>query len=172
MSTGNSTGSNEFNNRPLTRQDLLQMLAQVGNDPSKLDLSYQNFDVPFLDLERVNLQKARLPETRLQGANLQGTNLQGADLEEANLQGADLYGADLQRAILPESYQPAIGIGNQTLKILLLEEPLTATTLITVVSSITELYTKLWLIAQERYTDLMFYTQTHDTKFTKKQACL
>src|SRR5205823_542093 len=45
------------------------------------------------------------------------------------------------------------------------EEPLTPQKLALVFTALTELTTKLWLIAQHRFADLIEYTQTHDVRF-------
>src|SRR5881275_2888524 len=44
-----------------------------------------------------------------------------------------------------------------TLHIRIIEEPLTAQNLTTIISTLTELYTKCWLIAQGRFPDLINY---------------
>src|SRR6266536_299735 len=48
------------------------------------------------------------------------------------------------------------------------EDPLTAQNLTTIISTLTELYTKCWLIVQGRFPDLINYSQTHDIRFTKE----
>lgn len=48
------------------------------------------------------------------------------------------------------------------------EEPLTPQTLATAFTALTELTTKLWLIANHRFADLIEYTQTHDTRFANE----
>ncbi len=48
------------------------------------------------------------------------------------------------------------------------QEPLTPQTLALICSALTELTTKLWLIAMHRLADLIEYTQTHDARFANK----
>ena len=48
------------------------------------------------------------------------------------------------------------------------EEPLTPQTLALVFTALTELSTKLWLIANHRFADLIEYTQTHDARFANE----
>jgi len=54
------------------------------------------------------------------------------------------------------------------LHIRILEEPLTASNLTTIISSLTELSTKYWLIAKRRFADLIEYTQTHNSRFAEE----
>ncbi len=53
------------------------------------------------------------------------------------------------------------------LHIRIVEDPLTAQNLITIISSLTELSTKYWLIAKGRFADLIEYTQTHNARFAE-----
>ena len=46
-----------------------------------------------------------------------------------------------------------------------IEEPLTVQNLTTIISALTELSTKYWLIAKDRFADLIEYTQTHNGRF-------
>jgi len=48
------------------------------------------------------------------------------------------------------------------------EEPLTTKTLNSLTSVVTTLHTKLWLIHQDRFTDLITYTQTRDERFDRE----
>lgn len=50
----------------------------------------------------------------------------------------------------------------------ILEEPLTAQNVATLLSAFTEFYVKCWLIAQKRFADLMEYTQTHALQFSEE----
>jgi transcriptional regulator with XRE-family HTH domain len=50
----------------------------------------------------------------------------------------------------------------------ILEEPLTAQNLLTIISALTELSTKYWLIAKGRFADLIEYTQTHNGRFAEE----
>lgn len=48
------------------------------------------------------------------------------------------------------------------------EEPLTAQNLTTIITAITELHTKCWLIGKGRFTDLIEYTQTRNPLFEEE----
>lgn len=54
------------------------------------------------------------------------------------------------------------------MRIRIMEEPLTAYNLANIVSALTELYTKFWLMAKGRFVDLLDYTQTRDTRFAQE----
>ncbi len=101
-------------------------------------------------------------------ADLSGADLSAADLSGAILSGTILSGADLSGAKginLPEKIAPAI---KPAFHIRILEEPLTTVNLVTILSAITDLSTKCWLIAHKRFADLIEYTQTHDTRFVEE----
>ncbi len=139
---------------------------------------------------RANLQGADLGGAKLVGANLGGANLSRVGLDQANLQGADLAGANLSGANL--SGVIGLDVENEKVKhrdiagrvriaakgevedrasalsIRITEEPLTAENFSTIISVLTELYTKAWLIQQSRFPDLINYAQTHDRRFTKE----
>ncbi|HEU5378997.1 MAG TPA: hypothetical protein VFV38_26540, partial [Ktedonobacteraceae bacterium] len=55
-----------------------------------------------------------------------------------------------------------------TLRIRIVEEPLTALNLMVIISAFTELHAKCWLIQQGRFSDLIDYAQTHSTRFIKE----
>ena len=67
-------------------------------------------------------------------------------------------------------YQIATNILNEAtvLHLRILEEPLTAHNLHTIISALTELSTKYWLIAKRRFADLIEYTQTHNDRFAEE----
>jgi hypothetical protein len=50
----------------------------------------------------------------------------------------------------------------------IVEEPLTPQNLALILNALTELTTKLWLIAQHRFADLIEYTQTHEVRFANE----
>lgn len=50
----------------------------------------------------------------------------------------------------------------------IIEEPLTAQNVATLVSAFTEFYVKCWLIAQHRFADLVEFTQTHAQQFSEE----
>jgi len=56
----------------------------------------------------------------------------------------------------------------EELRIRITEEPLTAHNLTTILSALTELSTKYWLIAKGRFADLIEYTQTHNVRFAEE----
>ncbi len=120
------TGRNE---RPLTREDVEQLLQQAGS-PDKLNLSGMNlqeidlrgFNLAGVNLRGATLTKANLFDANLSGAilakaNLSGANLfdavlSGANLFDANLSGAILYGTDLREANLREANLHGADLGD------------------------------------------------------------
>jgi hypothetical protein len=56
----------------------------------------------------------------------------------------------------------------QDIRIRITEAPLTPLNLITILSALTELYTKCWLIVRGQSADLIEYTQTHSSRFTEE----
>ena len=87
------------------------------------------------------------------------------ELTEAN--------TDSVRAI-SEPYMaiPNVEYGTQILQIHLTEEPLTAHNLAIIISSLTELHTKLFLIEQGRFTDLTEYSQKGNPQFDEEAALI
>lgn len=65
-----------------------------------------------------------------------------------------------------EHYLISSTVAIQDMRIRVNEVPLSPQNLIIIVSSITELYTKCWLIVRYRFADLIEYTQTHNRRFT------
>src|SRR6266702_5021167 len=63
--------------------------------------------------------------------------------------------------LLADVIKPTIGIR-------VTEDPLTAKHLTTIISALTELSTKYWLIAKGRFADLIEYTQTHNGRFAEE----
>lgn len=57
---------------------------------------------------------------------------------------------------------------NNSLVIRIAEEPLTAQNLTTIISALTELHTKSWLIEQGRFADLIAYTQTRNPRLSEE----
>lgn len=57
---------------------------------------------------------------------------------------------------------------NPIISMRIIQEPLTAQNLSTIISALTELSTKYWLIAKERFADLIEYTQTHNGHFAEE----
>lgn len=68
---------------------------------------------------------------------------------------------------LPSTFRPSAH-ATSVLHIRISEEPLTAQNLTTIVSTLTELSTKYWLIAKGRFSDLIEYTQTHNGRFAEE----
>ena len=50
----------------------------------------------------------------------------------------------------------------------IIEEPLIPHNIASILTAISELYTKYWLVANIRYADLIEYMQTHDPRFAKE----
>ena len=145
------------------------------------------------NLQWADLRRANLSQADLSGANLCWTNLQGANLEEAilydakltddNLHAAYLGGAylrgakatsaeiewpQIQENLIENKLTPNMGETISIVRIQISEEPLNSLNLTTIISSLTELYTKIWLIQQGRFEDLIEYVQTHDDRFVKE----
>ena len=95
-----TTGTYDKTDQPLTREDVEQLLQQVGSS-DKLNLSGMN--LRGIDLSGFNLAGANLTGADLTGANLTGANLGGADLTKANLIQTFLIDANLSHTILRES---------------------------------------------------------------------
>jgi uncharacterized protein YjbI with pentapeptide repeats len=140
-------------------------------------------DLRGVDLRGANLFGTDLRGARLRGADLSNSNLDWTDLRGVDLSKANLHGTTLREAVLSESEEEllhgrgAIGLSEPVhtakkpttiLHVRLLEEPLMLTHLTIVLSALTELATKCWLIAQERFADLETYTQTHDLRFVEE----
>ena len=163
---------------------------------SETDLSWANLqkaDLSGADLSGAYLGKVKLIQAILRGADLSGAylnhaNLRGADLSGADLSGTSLRGADLSNANLTgarlSEHQKGLLRGRDvkglegmnvettedvpTLYIRIIEKPLTAQNLKTIISALTELSTKYWLIAKGRFADLIEYTQTHNGRFAEE----
>ena len=142
-------------------------------------------------LSEANLYGADLSETNLHGANLSGADLNEVSLIDANLDGVNLNGVNLNGAFISK-YQEAFlhdagvihldekplfvdfsdslegMVRALTIHIRILEEPLTTYNLALIISALTELSTKCWLIAKRRLADLIEYTQTHNARFDEE----
>lgn len=69
----------------------------------------------------------------------------------------------------PEPVQEEIWAPDiQSIRIRIIENPLTPHNLATILSAITDLYTKCWLIVQRRVVDLLRFEQTHDIRFIEE----
>ena len=156
-----------------------------GAELSGADLST---DLRGANLSGANLSGAFLIRADLRGANLSGANLNHAnlteaDLTEADLRGAIALGANFREAILSQEQKEqlrdsgALGIYEltvepretpSTFRIRIIEESLTSYDLATILSALTELSTKFWLIIQGRFAHLIEYTQTHDVRFAEE----
>jgi uncharacterized protein YjbI with pentapeptide repeats len=132
-----------------------------------------------------NLSDANLSEADLRGAYFIGAYFIGANLSRAYLSGADFSGADFSGAdfigadfigadFIGADFSGVIGLNiaqienAPTFRIRVIEEPLTPHNLISVISAITTLSTKCWLIANKRLADLIEYTQTNDIRFVEE----
>lgn len=132
----------------------------------------------YADLSEANLSgaildNARLHYTDLSGADLRGANLNNVDLREAKLTGVHI--SQVERQQLLERGITTLGeLNTQSIEessifhIRIVEEPLTAQNLTVIISNLTELSTKFWLIVKERFTNLIEYTQTHNRRFAEE----
>jgi hypothetical protein len=98
----------------------------------------------------------------LESVYLLHVDLREAILVETNLNNAQLVDTDLMVAtqIRVDSIE--------TLRIRVVEKPLTAQNLAMILLALTELTTKYWLIAKGRFADLIEYTQTHNGRFAEE----
>jgi uncharacterized protein YjbI with pentapeptide repeats len=152
-------------------------------------------DLTEADLSQANLTIVTLSRANLSGAILHDAILTQADLSRANLRGADLRGADLLTAYLgysnlseaqlagahlseadknqlhamgiqiSEEYSSGSSQEDHAIRIRIVEEPLTAYNLSLIISNLTELTTKLWLVSKGRFADLIEYVQTRNNEF-------
>src|SRR5205814_5882751 len=65
---------------------------------------------------------------------------------------------------------PPLSSSNKSspIRIRIVEEPLTAQNFSTIISALTELHTKCWLIVKNRFGDLIAYTQTRNLQFSEE----
>src|SRR6266567_2993845 len=153
-----------------------------GVDLSDFDLhsvSWKDVDLNkailnAVDLHGANLSLARLSKADLSEADLSKANLNEANLDRAELRGVNLVGATLRGASISLESEKDILRGLEanfletkqlseepsTIHIRIVEEPLTPHNLTTIISALTELSTKFWLIAKHRFDDLIEYSQT------------
>lgn len=74
-----------------------------------------------------------------------------------------------------KEFQPkegSLSSGSGLIRILINEEPLTAYNLSTIISAITVLHTKFWLIQQQRFTEAIGFSQTHNPRFVEEANLL
>ncbi len=83
-----------------------------------------------------------------------------SEFERKQLRNREVIGLD---NVYVETASPA-----STLRIRIIEEPLTPYNLTTMISALTELSTKFWLIANGRLAELIEYAQTHDVRFVEE----
>ena len=131
-------------------------------------------DLRAADLRGAYLGFADLRAADLRGAVLDGAALRGADLSGANLEGASLYRDQLRDVRL--SGDVGLNVKNEeaednvsTLGVRIIEEPLTAQNFAIIISALTELHTKCWLIVKDRQSDLIEYTQTRNPRFSEEE---
>ena len=138
---------------------------------SASDLSYASLGSANLfnaDLSGAILGSADLSSTNLSDANLSGANLSGANLSDANLSDAKLIYANLSDAKGLDVSKVVTRKSTSIFRIRIMEEPLTPHNLTSIISAITELSTKYWLIGNRRFADLIEYTQTRDVRFIEE----
>jgi uncharacterized protein YjbI with pentapeptide repeats len=165
----------EKGEKPLTRADIERLLQDAGSS-HKLDLRGHNlegidlthFTLQGTNLSRANLSRVNLREADLRVADLSRADLTGADLTGAFLLEANLGGANLTGAIILEEPKVTTAESISELRIRITEEPLTAHNLATITSTLTQLHMQCWLIASNRFTDLIEYTQTCNLSFEEE----
>lgn len=136
------------------------------------------------DLSKANLSRANLYHARLSGTDLDGTILTGAFLDDVDLTktvGQPYVGSETEKTYFQNIFRArsrhqerlrsgifSVYASDESallLRVRIHEEPLTAQNLTTIISGLTELSTKYWLIAKSRFADLIEYTQTHNGRF-------
>jgi uncharacterized protein YjbI with pentapeptide repeats len=138
-------------------------------------------------LSQANLSQANLSDSDLSESIMFGVNLSEAILSKTNLNKAtlvDTYLSEDQLNNLGVKSLAELGVSGDTQKpsteqdslstihLRILEEPLTTKDLSTIMSALTEFYTKCWLIRQGRLSDLIEYTQTHDPRFSEEASLI
>jgi uncharacterized protein YjbI with pentapeptide repeats len=147
----------------LSRADLREANL-IRADLRGLDL--RGLDLGGAKLSGANLRDAILNAAKLRGAKLSNTILNGADLREADLSGTNLEGAEISGAQVEEILLPGAHRGR--LQLQFAEEPLTAQSLSTLVTALTDLHTHCWLIQAGRFEDLARYGITHDRELVRE----
>ena len=152
-----------------------------GANLNAVDLSFANLSGANLSgaflinayLQGANFSEATLSEANLYNAflldaDLRGANLSGADFSETDLSNANLNGANLNETIGLEEAMAVAEKRTPAFRFRITEEPLTPHNLALIISAITELSTKCWLIVGGRFADLIEYTQTKDVRFVEE----
>ncbi|HEX6482751.1 MAG TPA: pentapeptide repeat-containing protein [Ktedonobacteraceae bacterium] len=185
----------DLRNANLSRADL-RIANLSGADLRNADLS--GADLAYANLSGANLVDANLGHTDLRHADLReallfrrfvGLSIKTSETTVVYSDMAFLHAANLTGARLTEETRKILqdiaktefftidtdgnvednGADNSAiLRIGINEEPLTPNNLITIISALTELSTKYWLIAKRRFADLIEYTQTHDARFAEE----
>jgi len=156
-----------------------KLLGANLQNANLLSADLDGADLRGANLLGANLHWAGLSQANLGGADLRGASLYGAYLFATNLRGADLLGAKVTKKIKEElRNRDVIGLdktevfekedSTSTINIRINEDPLPAQSLVTIMSALTELFTKFWLIQQGRFPDLVEYALTLDARFTKE----
>jgi Pentapeptide repeats (8 copies) len=147
-----------------------------GADLSGANLSgafLSRTDLGFVDLSYANLSGAVLNGASLFSANLSYANLSRANLSETSLTGADFTGVDLTETDLSGANglnepKEATEESTPAFRIRITEEPLTPHNLTSIISAITELSTKCWLVVNRRFAELIEYTLTGEVRFVEE----
>ncbi len=193
LSRANLSGA-DLSGADLSRDDLSRA-GLSGANLGSANLSGTNLssailsgaDLSGANLSGANLNSAILIETNLSGANLSGANLSSANLVRANLSSADLtrvrildttftLSPDLLQNLkmttaLQESEKLEKGVG-PVLRLRIQEESLTIQHLSATLDAFKSLYTKMWLLQQERFDDFVRYTEHRDRRFEEEANLL
>jgi hypothetical protein len=173
---GANLGEANLSRANLSKANLIVAIL-IGANLSKANLIGTRMRRAMLsgaDLSGADLSGADLSGANLRKAILSGANLSGADLSRANLSGANLSQTDLRKAKLSIPPSDLISRGAiidepapepGSLRFRILQQPLTIQNLTLILTALTELHTKAYLIAARRLDDLINYTQTHDRQF-------
>ncbi len=160
----------------------LSSLDLHGADLSRADL--RDADLTHANLEEVNFHQANLTNAKLADAHLWGAYLKETQPEAYNLrlrigpsglgktssirtflEDQTLQEGEVEYILEPKDYVTM-------LKISILEEPLTLHNVTLILSALSVLATKYWLIGKGRFADLIEYTQTQTPRFNEEAAVL
>ncbi|MDQ2946549.1 MAG: pentapeptide repeat-containing protein [Acidobacteriota bacterium] len=131
--------------------------------------NFNNADLSGADLRAADFSDANLSNADLSGADFNGAGLFGAILNNAKLREKDLaYVVGVNLGQIIETHQNILPEVVPAFSIRIRGEPLTPPTLLAVFTVVSEIATKCWLIAQERFADLIQYAQTHDVRFVEE----
>jgi tetratricopeptide (TPR) repeat protein len=126
-------------------------------------------DLAEVLIQRKELEKARevWAETREVITQIPDTTQQVQALRELATALIQAREWKMAREVI-DSIPKFVDASPTAIHIRLMEDPLTAQNLASMISALTELSTKYWLISKGRFADLIEYTQTHNGRFAEE----